>query len=357
MFTVAVLGAGVVGLTTALKILEAGYNVVVIAQLFPGDARDIRYTSNFAGANHSSMAGDDKRQFKLDMDTFDVVWKMSEPGSPTEHLFMRTPIIHYYHDPVTKPDPLADTMPEYRKLYSEELRVGATSGTYFMSVTFDVWRYLPWLYSQVLVRGGRAVRAQVQHINQVLEGAFCEKPDALAVCAGIGARTLGGVEDENVFPIRGQTILIRAPWIKQCMGGKAQPGISTYVIPRPSGDVILGGTWFHDDWYPKPKEDIHEMILEGAIKLVPELAPAEVRGSGRTPTVEDIRPLIIEAGCGLRPGRKGGLRLEKDTVEVPNCKGKQVPIVYNYGHGGQGYQSSWGSAMEAVMLLKEGFEV
>jgi len=349
------LGAGVVGLTTAIKLLDEGYNVVVIAQLFPGDARDIRYTSNFAGANHSSMAGDDKRQFKLDMDTFEVVWKMSEPGSPTADLFMRLPIIHYYHEPMEKPDPLDGVMPEYRKLRPDELRVGATSGTQFMSITFDVWRYLPWLYSQVLVKGGRVVRAQVQHINQVLEGAFCEKPDALVICAGIGARTLGGVEDENVFPIRGQTVLIHAPWIKSCMGAKHLPGVTSYIIPRPCGDVILGGTWLHDDWYPKPRPDVHQIILEGAINLAPELAPPEVLASGRTPTAEDLKPLIVEAGCGLRPGRKGGLRLERDTVEVPNAQGKKVPIVFNYGHGGQGYQSSWGSAMEAVSLLKEGF--
>lgn len=44
-----VIGAGVVGLTTALKIQEQGtYRVTIVAENFPTDPKSIRYTSHWA---------------------------------------------------------------------------------------------------------------------------------------------------------------------------------------------------------------------------------------------------------------------------------------------------------------------
>lgn len=66
--------------------------------------------------------------------------------------------------------------------------------------------------------------------------------DAVVVCTGLWARTLGGVEDSTVYPLRGQTVTIRAPWVRFGItesGGKDEKGeeIVTYVIPRRSSDV------------------------------------------------------------------------------------------------------------------------
>lgn len=74
-------------------------------------------------------------------------------------------------------------------------------------------------------------------------------PDGIVVCAGLGARFLGGVEDKDVYPMRGQVLVIRAPWVKNCMSMSGGPDrIWTYVIPRKSGDVTIGGTMGVDDW-------------------------------------------------------------------------------------------------------------
>jgi hypothetical protein len=43
---------GVIGLSTAIRALEAGYRVTIFAKLFPGDPKSIEYTSPWAGANH-----------------------------------------------------------------------------------------------------------------------------------------------------------------------------------------------------------------------------------------------------------------------------------------------------------------
>jgi glycine/D-amino acid oxidase-like deaminating enzyme len=50
-----VIGAGVVGLTTALLLQQRGYDVTIVAEHFPGD-KSIEYTSPVAGARWKTLA-------------------------------------------------------------------------------------------------------------------------------------------------------------------------------------------------------------------------------------------------------------------------------------------------------------
>lgn len=68
-----VLGAGIIGLTTALRLLSSpictkqGYRVHIIADHWPEDALDPKYASSAAGAHHLSFADDeDTRQRRWD---------------------------------------------------------------------------------------------------------------------------------------------------------------------------------------------------------------------------------------------------------------------------------------------------
>jgi len=201
----------------------------------------------------------------------------------------------------------------------------------------------------------------VQHVSQVVQGGpdlFSRgRPsntpvDALVVCTGLGARTLGGVEDKEMYPVRGQTILLRAPWVKSGRtASHAEQGLWTYIIPRRCGEIVCGGTKLENDWYPAPRPETTEDILKRCLALYPELAPPEIRAV-RAPTIDDLRPLIVEEGVGLRPARKSGLRLETEWIDGRQDQGK-VPMVFNYGHSGSGFQSSWGSASVALGLLED----
>lgn len=93
----------------------------------------------------------------------------------------------------------------------------------------------------------------------------------------------------------------------------------------------MGGTADEDDWESVPRAETTRMILERGLALCPELLPLEKRGGG----IEGLD--IVEVGCGLRPSRKGGVRIEAEMID-------QVPVVHCYGHGGYGYQSSWVSS-------------
>ena len=57
------------------------------------------------------------------------------------------------------------------------------------------------------------------------------------MCAGLAARTLGGVEDKDMHAVRGQRVLVRAPWIDKAMGLEESPAKDTYLIPRKNGNV------------------------------------------------------------------------------------------------------------------------
>jgi len=88
-----------------------------------------------------------------------------------------------------------------------------------------------------------------------------------------------------------------------------------------------------NDWHPTPRPETAKEIITKCLEICPELVPPSKREKGKTPTVDDITPIIIEEGCGLRPGRKGGIRIESGVMHIEGVdqEEKKIPIVYNYG--------------------------
>jgi D-amino-acid oxidase len=154
------------------------------------------------------------------------------------------------------------------------------------------------------------------------------------------ASRLGGVMDSNVYPGRGQIVLVRnEPGIMTTTSGTDDGGDeATYVMQRAvGGGTVLGGCLQHGIWESQPDPNLAQRIMQRSIELCPSLAP-------KTGKVSELS--VIRHGVGLRPMRNGGPRVEKERIE-----GKWV--VHNYGHAGYGYQSGWGSAWEAEKLVLE----
>ncbi|KAJ6562300.1 D-amino-acid oxidase [Mycena capillaripes] len=355
---VTVIGAGVSGLTTAIKLQEKGqYQVTIVAEIWPTDHPSPHYTSHWAGGHHCTAAdSDDLRQQKMDTETFRVFWEMSEPGHPAEKCFIRTPQYEHYFEDFGHPRGL-ETMPDFKLMSKSALIPGAVFGISFTAISFDPPLYLDYLHQRFLTAGGRLVHGSVQHIKQVVEGGSAvfeglppSPPAAVVVCAGLGARSLGGVEDKTVTSVRGQTVVLHAPWVRfGATRRKIEDEMISYVIPRHNGNIVLGGTLNVDDWYPLPREETKIAILEKALALWPEIAPPEAR-KDRSPTIEDLYPIIVEDGLGLRPHRNEGIRIEVEWIETHGAK---APVVFNYGHGAYGFESSWGSASMAVELMEQ----
>ena len=111
-----------------------------------------------------------------------------------------------------------------------------------------------------------------------------------------------------------------------------------------------------NDWHRKQRPETSLDILRRALTICPHLAPPSACLSGRDPTPDDLLPLVEAELVGFRPSRSSlssgsdsGLRLEKG--QPLKLKDAETDIIYNYGHGGFGWQSCWGCAEEVVQLI------
>ena len=170
-----------------------------------------------------------------------------------------------------------------------------------------------------------------------------QRPTLFINSTGLGARPLCGPSDPTPpFPIRGQTVLVKGE--ARSTLTRVGANYRAYCIPRPgSGTTILGGTREEGVWDCQPDEGVTKQILERGRVLVPELLTGEEGGFE-----------VLGVQCGLRPGREGGVRVEKEVVfGGGDDDGTGMRVVHCYGHAGAGYQNSVGSARKVVGLVGE----
>lgn len=112
-----------------------------------------------------------------------------------------------------------------------------------------------------------------------------------------------------------------------------------YMMTRAAGGgTVLGGCYQKHNWESQHDPSLAIRIMKRCVEMCPKLTD----GKG----VEHLD--IIRHGVGLRPVREGGARIEKENING-------VWVVHNYGHGGAGYQCSYGCAQEAVKLVGGAF--
>lgn len=151
--------------------------------------------------------------------------------------------------------------------------------------------------------------------------------DLIVNCSGLGSKALMG--DENVCPVRGQVLKVEAPWLTHFIrdgDGK------TYIYPGIHA-VTVGGTRQEGDWRLHVDRGDTESILERCCRLEPSLKRAKV----------------ISEWVGLRPSRRNP-RVERERVRL---RGRTLPVVHNYGHGGWGVTIAWGTALDTLGLVRQ----
>lgn len=152
-----------------------------------------------------------------------------------------------------------------------------------------------------------------------------------------------------MYPARGQIVLVRndpADVMASVSGTDDGPGEATYIMHRAAGGgCILGGCLQKDSWDSAVDPNLAIRIMKRAVDLCPALVP---EGKG----IEALS--IIRHGVGLRPMRHGGIRVDKDSIEGPD--GKTVKVVHSFGHGGYGYQTSYGCTKAVVKLVEESLQ-
>ena len=211
---------------------------------------------------------------------------------------------------------------------------GATHGIKYKSWSFNCPKFLMNMKQYLESQG---VRFHCQHLEHITQ-AFARDAQYGFNCTGLGSRRLG-VNDDHVYPTRGQVVVCKAPHITDntLRWGR---NYATYLIKRPYShdQLILGGFMDVDSWEGSTFRDQSESILQRTTEMVPELLTNNPHGAGN----EDLE--IIRQAAGLRPTRKGGVRIEREAMGG-------VMVIHNYGAGGYGYQSGLGMAIEAVGII------
>ena len=314
---VAVVGQGVIGLTTAYKLLTAGF----IVDIFSKEAFEDT-TSMAAGAYWwPHKAYPQERVSGWAKETYDEFVEASRNPESGIHF---EPHFRFCLDP--------DDGAYARHLVDEWEEVnGADYGTpcheaYHLQVpVIDVPVFMPNLKAQVESAGATF------HIRELASPAALFPEYELVInCTGVWARHF--VNDEEVFPIRGQAIQLSNPTgLKTSTRIYQKEDKFTLILPR-SSDIILGGTAQEGSWDRTPSDADTQVILERCKEIVPVLQESDV----------------LSVSVGLRPGRPA-VRLELDMLT------DDQPVIHNYGHGGGGFTVAWGCANEVTQLAKTYF--
>lgn len=311
---VTVIGCGVIGLTTAIRLREAGFCANIIAATLPPDT-----TSSVAAAIwYPYKAYPEDRVLDWGRRTFEEFVSLSEVSE--SGIRMREGVELHYKP---APDPWwGSAVSGVRRCERDELPAGRCDGHVFTVPIIEMPVYLGYLMERFAVAGGTVEQRAVPSLEKAAEGG-----QVIVNCAGLGAVDIAG--DATMVPIRGQVVRVRNPGIERFWLDDENPRGVTYIVPR-THDCILGGTADEGGWDTEPNPKTAEEILSRCAELEPRLEGAEV----------------LEHKVGLRPGRPE-VRLELE--ELPGG----LPCVHNYGHGGSGVTLSWGCAGEAVDLVRE----
>ena len=305
-----VVGAGVSGLSCAVRLLEAGHEVEVISDRFSPDtvsdvAAAIWYPFLTAPADRADGWG---------VVTYAELERLAEQESESG---VRMRDGKEYLREAVDPPGWSEDIAAFRILDDSEIPEGYVFGWQFRAPVIEMPLYMPWLRSRVEVLGGSFVQSFVENLNEV-------SGEVVVNCVGLGAREL--CDDEEVRPARGQVIFIdQDPGIGHF---DQQPETLTYTIPR-SDVTVLGGTAQVDDWGMDIRPEDNDLILSKVEALWPQLD----------------RSKIVGGTVGLRPSRSE-VRLEIEYIG-------DRKVVHNYGHGGAGVTLSWGCAEEVVNLVSQ----
>jgi D-amino-acid oxidase len=308
---VLVIGAGVSGLTTAVRLAESkdpAMHVRVLAKNPPA-----RTTSAHAGASWGPYLVDDARVLDWSNHTLEILRTIA-----IEHPQSGVRLVHGLEAaPFALEAPVwARGVEAFRLCEPEELPHGYVSGWRYTIPLLDMPAYLSFLEGRLKAVGVTVEIAEVTTLEGVV-GA-----DEIVVnCTGLGARDL--VPDDSMSPTRGQLVVVKNPGIDWFFQDHAEDEDLTYFLPH--GDhVVLGGSAIAGSDNDIPDPAIADGIIERCARIEPLLAQAEV----------------LEHRVGLRPSRSR-VRVERGDIDGH-------PVIHNYGHGGSGLTLSWGCAREVV---------
>ncbi|HEX6751304.1 MAG TPA: FAD-dependent oxidoreductase [Longimicrobium sp.] len=308
-----VVGAGVIGLTSAIRLQEAGWRVRIWAAEAPE-----RTTSAVAAAIwYPYRVGPEALVKAWGERSFAVFEELARDGSTGVRMLPGIELLPRRADPHDVPE-WASHIADFRVATGGDIPDGRVGWALTVPVA-DTGVYLRWLAARFADNGG------MMEIRRVASLAEAAAACPLVVnCSGLGARELVG--DGAMRPVRGQVLRVENPGLTRFWLDEYHPDGLLYIIPR-SGDCILGGTAEEGEEDTTPDMDVSEQIRWRCAELEPDLADAR----------------LLEHRVGLRPWRPE-IRLEAEALPGG------ATVIHNYGHGGAGVTLSWGCAERIAEL-------
>lgn len=317
---VAIIGAGVSGLTCGVVFAERHYRTTIFAK-----ETGQQTTSSVAAAvwfpYHVEPA---ERVIPLALETYQVLLDLARfPESGVSIIesrqFLRTGEIEIPKWAV----PLGASVISSPSLMSSGVETSLArnssifkSGFSLRTPLTDTTIYLNYLATRFRKAGGK-INANVRF--EKLEEADSTF-DLVINCAGIGAREL--VPDTDLEPHRGQVAIVPKIEALACAIVCDEAPLM-YAIPR-TNDCIFGGT----------------NELSDNLTVDPATTARIVAECSRVLNIN--KPRVLAERVGLRPFRKSGVRIERGQLR------DRRRVIHNYGHGGAGFTLSWGCAREVL---------
>jgi glycine/D-amino acid oxidase-like deaminating enzyme len=254
----AVIGCGVIGLSTARILQQRGYQPVIYAKAMPPDT-----TSNIAGGlwdpvtvyDEPNITPDFRRQF---IEAAHLAHRRYQLLAGGEYGVQWLPQYSLSNNkPFTPPAPesmsaeIQDLFPESRIQDGANNPFHSRYGRRRDIMLIEPSIYLDKLIRDFLVDGGKI---QIRNFSSAAELTTLDQP-LLFNCTGLGAKAL--FQDDELTPIKGQlTFLVPQPEVNYCTVG---PG-DIYMFPRHDG-IVLGGSHERGNWSTDPELDVSQRIL------------------------------------------------------------------------------------------------
>ena len=237
---VGVIGAGVMGLTTARLAQEAGFQVTIYTERLPPDT-----TSNIAGGQISpfghfredQVSAEWRAQFAAAMD---YSWRRFQIMVGDDYGIRWLPT--YEEARAGETASASPYRPGAAMLDPDQHPFALAHVHRFQTMYVETGRFLRQLQRDFHLAGGsiqiRAFRSPAE-IASLMETLIFN-------CTGLGSHSLFG--DRELRPIRGQlAILVPQAEVRYAFAGQAG-----YMFPRADG-ILLGGTFERDIWSTDPE--------------------------------------------------------------------------------------------------------